>query len=423
MSWLDDFDARLGELDAAGLRRVRRVVRPDGAPGDDSGGGTRLIVDGQPLLAFCSNDYLGLAAHPALVEAVCAGAREFGVGSGASPLVSGHSAANAELERALAAFTGLPRALYFYAGYATNFGIVPALVGEGDALFSDALNHACLIDGARLSRATVHRYRHADLQQLDALLAASPARRKLVISDAVFSMDGDIADIVGLHALCERHDALLMLDDAHGFGVLGPQGRGALAAAGLTGAGASPRVLYMATLGKALGVAGAFVAGPDRLVEWLLQKTRSYTYATAAPALLAEAVRAGLRCVLGADGEHRRQQLNARIAQLRAGLAPGVDAALDAAGWRLMASSTAIQPLVIGDNAAALAVMAALREQGLWVPAIRPPTVPAGTARLRIALSAAHQPEDVDALLRALRSAARTLHVTRTDAADAPVEA
>jgi 8-amino-7-oxononanoate synthase len=244
-----------------------------------------------------------------------------------------------------------------------------------------------------------------------------------VISDAVFSMDGDIADIVGLHALCERHDALLMLDDAHGFGVLGPQGRGALAAAGLTGAGASPRVLYMATLGKALGVAGAFVAGPDRLVEWLLQKTRSYTYATAAPALLAEAVRAGLRCVLGADGEHRRQQLNARIAQLRAGLAPGVDAALDAAGWRLMASSTAIQPLVIGDNAAALAVMAALREQGLWVPAIRPPTVPAGTARLRIALSAAHQPEDVDALLRALRSAARTLHVTRTDAADAPVEA
>jgi 8-amino-7-oxononanoate synthase len=415
MSWLNEFDERLAALDAQALRRRRREVAP--------AQGARLVVDGESLLAFCSNDYLGLSQAPQLREAVHAAVDRYGVGAGASPMVSGHSVANAALERELAEAVGLPRALYFYAGYATNASAVPALVGEGDALFSDALNHACLIDGARLSRATVHRYRHADLQQLDALLAASPARRKLVISDAVFSMDGDIADIVGLHALCERHDALLMLDDAHGFGVLGPQGRGALAAAGLTGAGASPRVLYMATLGKALGVAGAFVAGPDRLVEWLLQKTRSYTYATAAPALLAEAVRAGLRCVLGADGEHRRQQLNARIAQLRAGLAPGVDAALDAAGWRLMASSTAIQPLVIGDNAAALAVMAALREQGLWVPAIRPPTVPAGTARLRIALSAAHQPEDVDALLRALRSAARTLHVTRTDAADAPVEA
>jgi 8-amino-7-oxononanoate synthase len=415
MSWLNEFDDRLAALDAQALRRRRREVAP--------AQGARLVVDGESLLAFCSNDYLGLSQAPQLREAVHAAVDRYGVGAGASPMVSGHSVANAALERELAEAVGLPRALYFYAGYATNASAVPALVGEGDALFSDALNHACLIDGARLSRATVHRYRHADLQQLDALLAASPARRKLVISDAVFSMDGDIADIVGLHALCERHDALLMLDDAHGFGVLGPQGRGALAAAGLTGAGASPRVLYMATLGKALGVAGAFVAGPDRLVEWLLQKTRSYTYATAAPALLAEAVRAGLRCVLGADGEHRRQQLNARIAQLRAGLAPGVDAALDAAGWRLMASSTAIQPLVIGDNAAALAVMAALREQGLWVPAIRPPTVPAGTARLRIALSAAHQPEDVDALLRALRSAARTLHVTRTDAADAPVEA
>ncbi|RJP64413.1 MAG: 8-amino-7-oxononanoate synthase [Comamonadaceae bacterium] len=415
MSWLNEFDDRLAALDAQALRRRRREVAP--------AQGARLTVDGESLLAFCSNDYLGLSQAPQLREAVHAAVDRYGVGAGASPMVSGHSVANAALERELAEAVGLPRALYFYAGYATNASAVPALVGEGDALFSDALNHACLIDGARLSRATVHRYRHADLQQLDALLAASPARRKLVISDAVFSMDGDVADIAGLHALCERHDALLMLDDAHGFGVLGPQGRGALAAAGLTGAGASSRVLYMATLGKALGVAGAFVAGPDRLVEWLLQKTRSYTYATAAPALLAEAVRAGLRCVLGADGEHRRQQLSARIAQLRAGLAPGADAALDAAGWRLMASSTAIQPLVIGDNAAALAVMAALREQGLWVPAIRPPTVPAGTARLRIALSAAHQPEDVDTLLRALRSAARTLHVTRTDAADAPVEA
>ena len=415
MSWLDEFDERLAALDPQALRRRRREVAPDQ--------GARLVVDGESLLAFCSNDYLGLSQAPQLREAVHAAVDRYGVGAGASPMVSGHSVANAALERELAEAVGLPRALYFYAGYATNASAVPALVGEGDALFSDALNHACLIDGARLSKATVHRYRHADLQQLDALLAASPARRKLVISDAVFSMDGDIADIAGLHALCERHDALLLLDDAHGFGVLGPQGRGALAAAGLTGAGASPRVLYMATLGKALGVAGAFVAGPDRLVEWLLQKTRSYTYATAAPALLAEAVRASLRCVLGADGERRRQQLNARIAQLRAGLAPGVDAAVDAAGWTLMPSSTAIQPLVIGDNTAALTVMAALREQGLWVPAIRPPTVPAGTARLRIALSAAHRPEDVDALLRALRSAASAPGVRHAAAATAAVDA
>ncbi|WP_137916988.1 8-amino-7-oxononanoate synthase [Hydrogenophaga sp. 2FB] len=398
MTWLNEFDDRLAALDAQSLRRRRREVVPEQ--------GARLNVDGESLLAFCSNDYLGLAQSALLREAVHTAVDRYGVGSGASPMVSGHSAANGALERELAEAVGLPRALYFYAGYSTNASIVPALVGEGDALFSDALNHACLIDGARLSKATVHRYRHADLQQLDALLAASPARRKLVISDTVFSMDGDIADLAGLHALCERHDALLLLDDAHGFGLLGPQGRGALAAAGLTGPRMSQRVVYMATLGKALGVAGAFVAGPDRLVEWLLQKTRSYTYATAAPALLAEAVRAGLRCVLGADGERRRQHLRARIAQLREGLAPGVDAAIDAAGWSLMPSTTAIQPLVIGDNDDALAVMASLREQGLWVPAIRPPTVPLGTARLRIALSAAHQPEDIDVLLRALRVAA-----------------
>jgi 8-amino-7-oxononanoate synthase len=398
MSWLNEFDVRLAALDTQSLRRVRRAVTPEL--------GARLNVDGVSLLAFCSNDYLGLAQDPLLRQAVHAAVDRYGVGSGASPMVSGHSVANAALERELAEAVGLPRALYFYAGYATNASIVPALVGEGDALFSNALNHACLIDGARLSKATVHRFPHSNLARLDALLATSPARRKLVISDAVFSMDGDVADITGLHALCERHDALLLLDDAHGFGVLGPQGRGALAAAGLTGAGASPRVIYMATLGKALGVAGAFVAGPERLVEWLLQKTRSYTYATAAPALLAEAVRAGLRCVLGVEGERRRQHLAALIAQLRRGLAPGAHAAIDAAGWTLTHSDTAIQPLVIGDNDAALAVMAHLRAQGLWVPAIRPPTVPAGTARLRIALSAAHQADDVDQLLVTLHSAA-----------------
>ncbi len=400
MSWLDEFDERLAQLDAQSLRRRRRAVLPEA--------GARLQVDGESLLAFCSNDYLGLAGAAPLRAAVHAAVDTYGVGSGASPMVSGHSVANAALELELAAAVQLPRALYFYAGYATNASIVPALVGAGDALFSDALNHACLIDGARLSRASVQRFAHADLQQLDALLAASTARRKLVLSDAVFSMDGDVADLRGLVALCERHDALLLLDDAHGFGVLGPQGRGALAAVGLSGAAASRRVLYMATLGKAIGVAGAFVAGHYSLVEWLLQKTRSYTYATAAPALLAEAVRASLRCVLGAEGERRRQHLQALIARLQAGLQPGADAGIAAAGWALLPSSTAIQPLIIGDNTAALAVMAALRERGLWVPAIRPPTVPAGTARLRIALSAAHSLADVDVLIEALRQVART---------------
>ena len=387
-SWLEEFPARIAALDAAHLRRRRREVVPVS--------GATMLVDGEAMLAFCSNDYLGLSGHPALVAAASAGAREFGVGSGASPLVSGHGLANARLERELAAFVGLPRALYFYAGYATNIGIVPALVGEGDALFSDALNHACLIDGARLSRARVHRYPHADLAALERELAASPARRKLVISDAVFSMDGDVADIPGLLALCERHDALLLVDDAHGFGVLGPQGRGTLAHFGRTGAQASPRVLYMATLGKAAGVAGAFVAGPEPIVEWLLQKTRSYIFATSAPPLLACALSASLRVI--AQEEQRRAGLRERIAQLRAGLAP----VLRDSGWSLGASQTAIQPLLIGPNHEALAVMEGLAHRGLWVPAIRPPTVPEGTARLRIALSAAHTASDVDRLVHAL---------------------
>ena len=395
-SWLDEFPARIQELDHAHLRRQRRVVTPDS--------GARLNVNGQAMLAFCSNDYLGLATHPALVQAACDGANADGVGSGGSPLVSGHSPANAALEQELAAFVGLRRALYFYAGYATNIGIIPALVGAGDAIFSDALNHACLIDGARLSRAQVHRYPHADLAVLDRELAQSSARRKLVISDAVFSMDGDSADIHGLLALCERHDALLLLDDAHGFGVLGPQGRGSLAQAGLYGPKASHRVLYMATLGKAAGVAGAFVAGDDALVEWLLQKTRSYTFATAAPAMLASALRASLNLI--GQEEWRRTHLKNMIARLRSGLTAG----LRGSAWQLSDSQTAIQPLLIGRNDEALAVMEDLRLRGIWVPAIRPPTVPEGTARLRIALSAAHTEADVDQLIDALTELAKASH-------------
>ncbi|WP_373833356.1 8-amino-7-oxononanoate synthase [Delftia acidovorans] len=396
-SWLDEIPARIAELDAAHLRRRRRAT----APLLGAASGAHMEVDGHPMLAFCSNDYLGLAGHPTLVRAACAGAQAFGVGSGGSPLVSGHSTANAALEEQLAHFVQLPRALYFYAGYATNAGIVPALVGAGDALFSDALNHACLIDGARLSRAQVHRYAHADLDDLAAQLAASTARRKLVISDAVFSMDGNVADIRGLLALCDQYDALLLLDDAHGFGVLGPQGRGSLAEAGLTGANASPRVLYMATLGKAAGVAGAFVAGSDMLVEWLLQKTRSYIFATAAPPMLASALQASVALIEAED--ERREALAERIAELRAGLTP----LLARTGWQLLPSRTAVQALVIGSNATALAVMEGLRERGLWVPAIRPPTVPEGTARLRIALSASHTRIDVQLLLTALDEVSR----------------
>lgn len=393
-SWLDELPLQLAALDAQHLLRTRRAVAPLQ--------GAHIRVDGQPLLQFCSNDYLGLAGHPALAEAACTGAWDFGVGSGGSPMVNGHSTANAALEADLAQFVQLPRALYFYAGFATNASVIPALVGAGDAIFSDALNHASLIDGCRLSRASIHRYPHGDLAALDALLAGSTSRRKLVVSDAVFSMDGNVADIPGLLALCERHDALLMLDDAHGLGVLGPQGRGSLAAAGLTGAAASPRVLYMATLSKAAGVSGAFVAGSEVLVEWLLQKTRSYTFATAAPALLARALQASLRLM-----EHEtslRTQLQARIAQLRLGLQP----LLAHTGWRLLPSDTAIQALVVGSNTAALALMDGLRQRGLWVPAIRPPTVPAGTARLRIALSAAHTEADVQLLLTALTALAPT---------------
>ena len=382
-----DLSADLAALDAAHLRRKRRVVEHyDGA---------HLAVDGHAMLAFCSNDYLGLAQHPAIVEAAREAATRWGLGATASPLVCGHSSAHEALEHELATFVGMPRALYFYAGFPANVGIVPALVGRGDAVFSDALNHACLIDGARLSRAELGVYAHADVAALGRLLAASPARRKLVITDAVFSMDGAIAPLREMLALCEEQDALLLIDDAHGFGVLGPEGRGTAAMLGLR----SPNLVYMATLGKAAGVAGAFVAGEASTVEWIMQRARSYIFATAAPALIAEALRASVKVI--AEESWRREHLQALVARLREGCARALPA-----GWRLVPSSTPIQPIVIGDNATTLAAMAALWQQGLWVPAIRPPTVPEGTARLRVSLSAAHSLDDVDRLIRALAALA-----------------
>jgi 8-amino-7-oxononanoate synthase len=381
----DALNPALAELDAQQLLRVRREVQPQS--------GATLSVNGHLRLSFGSNDYLGLAQHPALIAAAQEAAARYGTGSTASPLVCGHSPAHEALERELAEFVGLPRALYFTSGYMANVGCIPALVGKGDAIFSDALNHACLIDGARLSKAELHVHPHNDLAALDvALAAARGARRRLVITDAVFSMDGDLAPLPELLALCERHDAWLMIDDAHGFGVIGEAGRGTLSHFGLAGRRVTDRLVYMATLGKAAGVAGAFVAGGEAVVEWLMQRARTYMFATGAPALIAEALRASLRVI--AEEEWRREHLKRLHVRLREGLTP--------LPWQAPRSDTAIQPLILGETATALEVMSALDAQGLWVPAIRPPTVPAGTSRLRICLSAAHTEDDVQRLCHAV---------------------
>lgn len=404
------FDQELAQLRTAHLARQRRQVMPLKAPAELSAAeedlrGTHYLINGQARLSFGSNDYLGLSQHSAVITAAQEAAARYGVGATASPLVCGHSPAHEALENELAALVGLPRALYFYAGYAANVGIIPALVGKGDAVFSDALNHACLIDGIRLSRAELHVVPHADLAALEQALQASTARRKLVVTDAVFSMDGNVADVPALMALCERFDAWLMIDDAHGFGVLGEHGEGTLSYFGMAGRdGVAPawqgrmdRLIYMATLGKAAGVAGAFVAGEPSMVEWVLQKARTYMFATATPAMIAEALRASVRVMQEEDW--RRTHLRALQQRLREGIAAAH------LPWHLMPSDTAIQPLIIGSNEAALAVMAKLDEQGVWVPAIRPPTVPDGTARLRISLSAAHTLAQVDQLCRALAQA------------------
>jgi len=376
-----EFDA----LERDGLKRRRRILEAPCGP--------LARVDGRQLISFCSNDYLGLANDPALVEAACAGARAWGVGSGASHLVSGHLAPHEALERQLAAFTGFPRALLFTTGYMANLGIVPALVRRGDAVFADKLNHASLIDAVQLSRADSRRYPHGDLAALERLLAASSAKRKLILTDAVFSMDGDLAPLPALLELAERFDAWLVVDDAHGFGVLGPQGRGSVAHFNLH---ASPRLVYMGTLGKAAGASGAFAAAHETVIEWLLQRARTYIFTTGASPLIACALSASLELI--AAGDAQREQLRQLAAQLRDGLA--------GTRWRLLPSPTAIQPVIIGDNFEALRVAAALFERSLWVPAIRPPTVATGTARLRVSLSAAHTAQQVGQLVDALKELA-----------------
>ena len=380
MSLHTELAAELADRDVRGLRRVRRLLAsPQRA---------RVTVDGRDYVAFCSNDYLGLAADPRLAAAAREGIDRYGVGGGASHLILGHGTAHHELEEALAQFVRLPRALLFSTGYMANMGVVSALTGRGDAVFADKLNHASLNDAALVSRAAFKRYAHNDLDALARLLATTTARRRLVVTDAVFSMDGDIAPVAALLELCERHDAYLFIDDAHGFGVLGEAGRGTLEHFGIT----SDRIIYMATLGKAAGVAGAFVAGDETLIETLIQNARTYIYTTATPPLLAHALLASLQII--AQEEWRRERLRTLIAQLRDGLA--------ASPWQLMPSETPIQPLLVGGNDAALALSARLAATGLLVPAIRPPTVPQGTARLRISLSADHEAADVARLIAAL---------------------
>jgi 8-amino-7-oxononanoate synthase len=380
--------AQLQELKAAGLTRRRRVL--------ESPCGRIAAVDGREMLNFASNDYLGLAGNREIAQAMAAGAQQWGAGSGASHLVSGHLAPHEKLEQEIATFTGFPRALTFSTGYLANLAVTPTLAGRGAAVFADKLNHASLIDAMQLAKANgadVQRYAHCDMAALEKMLAASQAPNKIIVSDAVFSMDGDLAPLPLLFALAERYDAWLVIDDAHGFGVLGPHGKGSLAHFNLP---ASPHILLMGTLGKSAGVGGAFVAGSETAIEYLLQKGRSYIFTTAAPPAIACALSKSLYLI--EHGNALRASLIARIAQLRDGLA-GLP-------WALLPSLTAIQPLIVGENEAALTLANALWERGLWVPAIRPPTVPKGTARLRISVSAAHTEGDIERLVGALKELA-----------------
>ena len=402
---IDHLNRQLREREAQALRRQRRIAESPCAPHQ------RVSVGDAPareLLAFCSNDYLGLANHPALIEALAEGALRHGAGSGASHLISGHSRAHAALEDDLAAWLApsIPgaRALSFCTGYMANLALLTALGDASATIFADKLNHASLIDGALLAKAAMQRYAHGNLAVLARQLERCTTPVKLIVTDAVFSMDGDLADLPGLLALAERHDAWLIVDDAHGFGVLGPQGRGSLAHFGLR----SERLIVMGTLGKAAGLGGAFVAAHPTIIDWLVQAARAYIYTTAAPPAVAHGLRESLRLIGGEEGDRRRANLQQRIAQLRSGLT-ALTEAHPALGWHLADSATAIQPLIVGDNAAAMALAAALDAQGLWVPAIRPPTVPVGTARLRITLSATHSADDVQRLVQGLAHAAKDL--------------
>jgi 8-amino-7-oxononanoate synthase len=381
---------RLNAVRAAGRWRAPRTLEGPQTP--------EQVVDGRRMLAFCSNDYLGLAADPRVATAARVALDRYGVGAGAAHLVNGHTRAHAELEADLADFTGRERALLFSTGYMANLGVLQTLLGRRDAAIEDRLNHASLLDASRLTGCRICRYRHGDAGQAEALLeAANPQHSRLIVTDGVFSMDGDLAPLPALAAAARRHDAWLMVDDAHGLGVLGDKGGGSCEYFGLP-----PREvpILMGTLGKAFGTAGAFVAGSHALIEALIQFSRTYIYTTAMPAALAAATRESL--AIARRETWRREHLRSLIARLRRGLTQ--------LGVADAGSFTPIQPVIVGTSAKATAMADALREDGLLVPAIRPPTVPEGAARLRITLSAAHTEEQVDRLLEAMSRLLPQIH-------------
>ncbi len=384
-----DINSALAQLDAAHLKRIRRTPQNPCGP--------EMVLDGKPLVAFASNDYLGLANDDALKQGAIEAIQKWGVGAGASQLVSGRLEIFARLEQAFADFAQREAAVFFPAGFLANLGVLTALADRHDVIFADRVNHASLIDGALLSRAQHVRYRHADTDDLARKLATTPVAAggaRLIVTDSVFSMDGDEAPLQALLDLAVQYDAWLVVDDAHGLGVLGPEGRGSIADAGLP---PHPNLIMIGTLGKAAGVSGAFVAGSHNLVEWLIQRARSYIYTTGPSPMIAGALLASLQRIR--QGDDLREQLHDNIRNFREGIA-----ALNLP-YALLPSRTGIQALVVGDNAATLALSERLLAQGYWVPAIRPPTVPIGAARLRVSLSAAHTPDHIRGLIAAIGGA------------------
>ena len=387
MNRSSDLAAALAQLDREHLRRSRRTVDGFVEPGNR----VNALVDGQPVIDFCSNDYLGLARHPAVAAAMAACAEQLGAGSGASHLVTGHGAEHARLEEELAAFTGRERAVLFSTGYMANLAVMTTLAGRGESVLLDRLSHASLIDGALLSGARFKRYTHANASACESVLAGSENNVAVVATDGVFSMDGDVGPLDSLARSCRTHDAWLVVDDAHGLGVIGATGRGAVEHFGLD-ADAVP--VLVGTLGKAFGSFGAFVAGSSELIELLIQKARSYIYTTALPQPVAAATRKALD--IAQRESWRRERLSALTARFRI--------AAEQLGITLMGTSplTPIQPVIIGGAEAALSAQQQLLSAGYCVVAIRPPTVPQGSSRLRITLSAAHSESQVDGLVDAL---------------------
>jgi 8-amino-7-oxononanoate synthase len=382
--------AALEDIRAAGLYRTRRVVEAFADP-DSS---IAVIVEGERRVNFCANDYLGLSRHPQVRAAFIEAAQRFGVGSGASHLVTGHSSEHHALEEELATFVGRPRALLFSTGYMANLAAISALARRGDLVAEDRLNHASLLDAGRVSGAKLVRYTHGSAAALDQALIGEVCERAIVATDGVFSMDGDIAPLGALASVCRARGAWLIVDDAHGLGVVGPTGRGSLEAAGV---GIEDVPVLVGTLGKAFGTFGAFIAGSADLIEFLIQKARSYIYTTALPPAVAAATRAALR-IAAAEG-WRRDRLRVLIERFRT--------AARQLGLAVTDSESPIQAVILGEPRRALDASAVLAHHGLWVAAIRPPTVPPGTSRLRITLSAAHTDADVDRLLAALAQIAR----------------